>query len=297
MIDLIKQTIREWQEDKASRLAAALAYYTVFSLPPLLIIALAVAGQFYDRAAAQEQLLGQAEQLVGEAGATAISDILSSASEPGGTAIATIISVVTLLLGASGVFTQLQEAMNTIWEAEPKPKQGIVQTIKDRIFSFTLVLAVGFLLLVSLVLSAALAAASEFLSGPAEETALIGQIINTVVSFAVVVFLFAMIYKVVPDVEVRWRDVWIGAIITALLFTIGKWAIGFYLGRAAPGSAYGAAGSLIVLLLWVYYSAQILFLGAEFTQVYAHQRGSRIGNLEEPTAVATESAAGAKTTI
>lgn len=281
MIDLIKQTIKEWQEDKASRLAAALAYYTVFSLPPLLIIALAVAGQFYDRADAQEQLIAQMNQLVGDTGAEAITDILNSASQPASTAIATIVSVVTLLFGASGVFTQLQDAMNTIWEVEPKPKQGIIQTIKDRLFSFTLVLGAGFLLLVSLILSAALAAASQFLSGAAGNSALIGQLINTVVSFAVVVLLFALIFKIIPDVEVRWRDVWVGAVITALLFTIGKWAIGFYLGRAAPGSAYGAAGSLIVVLLWVYYSAQILFLGAEFTQVYAHQHGSRVGNLEE----------------
>lgn len=275
-IDLVKETIKEWQEDKASRLAASLSYYTIFSLPPLLIISLAVVGRFYDQQKAQEQILLQASQLVGETGSEAIGQILENASDPTLSSAAAIISVVVLLFGASGVFTQLQEAMDTIWGVEPKPGRGVWGTIKDRFFSFTMVLGVGFLLLVSLILSTILASIGNFIAGLAPEAAVVAQLFNMVVSFVIITLLFALIYKVIPDVKVGWQDVWLGAAVTALLFTLGKWVIGFYLGQSAPSSAYGAAGSLIVLLLWVYYSAQILFFGAEFTQVYANRYGDRI---------------------
>ena len=276
-IELVKETFREWSEDKASRLAAALAYYTIFSIPPLLLIAIAIAGQVFGTETAQAELSNQIEQLVGSTAADAIEQMLENASRPGGGLIATIVGIATLLFGASGVFGQLQEAMNTIWEVAPRPDRGIMGTIKDRFLSFTMVLGIGFLLLVSLVLSAALALLGNFLEGLVPGgTVIVMRIVNLAISLGIMTLLFALIFKVIPDVEIEWRDVWVGALVTAVLFTLGKEAIGWYMGRFAPGSTYGAAGSLVVLLLWVYYSAQILFLGAEFTQVYARRYGSRI---------------------
>lgn len=268
------QTFKEWSEDKASRLAASLAYYTVFSIPPLLIIILAITGQVFDDA--QARITAEINSFIGDTGGEAITAILENASEPGETWLATIISVVTLFIGASGVFGQLQDALNTVWEVQADPNRGFLATIKDRFFSFTMVLGVGFLLLVSLIISASLAALNEFVTGFVPGAVILANILNFVISFAVITLLFALIYKVVPDVQITWDDVWIGAVVTALLFTLGKWGIGLYLGRSAPGSTYGAAGSLIVILLWVYYSAQILFLGAEFTQVYANRYGHRL---------------------
>ncbi len=273
---LITQSFSEWSEDNASRLAAALAYYTIFSIPPLLIIVIAIAAQIFDRTAVQQQIINQIAGLVGSTGAEAIEVILDNASESDEGSVAAILSVVTLILGASGVFGQLHGALNTIWEVKPKPGRGILGTIKDRFFSFTMVLGVGFLLMVSLMVSTVLAAFNEFVTNALPSLLILAQLINFVVSFGIITILFALIFKVVPDVRVAWRDVWVGALVTAFLFTVGKWAIGLYLGNSAPGSTYGAAGSLIVLLLWVYYSAQILFLGAEFTQVYANKYGSRI---------------------
>lgn len=276
IIPLIKETFAEWSEDKAARLAASLAYYTVFSIPPLLIITLAIAGQVFDAEQAQDRLVGQIIGLVGADGARAIEDMIENADKPGESIPATIISVVILLFGASGVFGQLQEALNTIWEVAPKPGRGILGTITDRFFSFTMVLGIAFLLLVSLIVSAGLAALDEFVVGLLPGMELVMQIVSLLISFGVTAVLFALIFKIVPDVEVAWRDVWIGAPVTAALFEIGKFAIGYYLGNSAPASTFGAAGSLVVILLWVYYSAQILFLGAEFTQVYANKYGSRI---------------------
>ena len=277
IIELVKETFREWSEDKASRLAAALAYYTIFSIPPLLLIAIAIAGQVFGTEAAQAELSNQIGQLVGQAAADAVEQILENASQPGGGLIATIVGVAALLFGASGVFGQLQEAMNTIWEVAPRPDRGIMGTIKDRFLSFTMVLGIGFLLLVSLVLSAALALLGNFLEGLVPGGAVIVmRIVNLAISLGITTLLFALIFKIIPDVEIDWSDVWVGALVTAVLFTIGKEAIGWYMGRFAPGSTFGAAGSLVVLLLWVYYSGQILFLGAEFTQVYASRHGARI---------------------
>ncbi len=271
---LVTETFKEWSEDKASRLAAALSYYTVFSLPPLLIILLAIAGRVFEDAEAR--VTAQITGLVGETGGEAITSILENASQPEDSLVATIIGVVTLLFGASGVFGQLQEAMNKIWEVPPNPKGGIVETIKDRFFSFTMVFGVGFLLLVSLVVSAGLASIDEAINNLLPSLVILAQIINIVVSLIVITAMFALIFKVIPDVAVSWRDVWIGAFVTAVLFTLGKWGISFYLSKSAPASSYGAAGSLIVILLWIYYSTQILFLGAEFTQVYANRFGSKI---------------------
>ncbi len=273
---LFVQAFKEWREDHASRLAAGLSYYTAFSLPPILVIVLAVVGRFYDRQAVEERILAQVGELMGESGSDLIRLILENAQEPTTGSIAAIVSLVLLALGASGVFVQLQDAMDTIWEVAPRPNAGLLETIKTRFLSFTMVLTVGFLLLVSLVLSAALSAVSDLLSGFAAEAIVLARVLSFLVSFVGVTFLFALIFKVIPDARVRWRDVWIGALVTAVLFNIGKWAIGLYLGQSAPASAYGAAGSLIVFLLWVYYSAQILFFGAEFTQVYANRFGARI---------------------
>lgn len=272
---LATQTVKEWSEDKAARLAASLSYYTVFSIPPLLILFLVVAGQLYDQTAVRTQLIDQISGLVGPTGAEAIGMILDNASSPEGTIIATLVSFATLLFGASGVFGQLQDALNTIWNVEIV-ESGLLLTIQKRFFSFTMVLGVAFLLMVSLVVSSWLAALNTFVSDVIPTLVILAQIVNFMVSLVVISVLFALIFKVVPDIKIAWGDVWIGAIVTALLFTIGKWGIGLYLGNSAPSSTYGAAGSLIVILLWVYYSAQILFFGAEFTQVYANKFGSGV---------------------
>lgn len=275
-IKLIQETIAEWNEDKASRLAAALAYYTIFSLAPLLIIAIAIAGSVFGETAAQNQIVGQIQGLVGHEAAQVIQTMILNASRPGAGTIASIVGVITLLFGASGLFGQLQDALNTIWEVTPRPDRGVVGVIRDRFWSFTMVLGTGFLLLVSLILSAVLTGVATYLQSLVPEFVQVWQIVNLIVSFAVVTFLFALIYKVIPDAKIAWNDVWIGAIVTSLLFSIGRYVIGLYLGSSAIGSAYGAAGSLVILLVWVYYSAQILLLGAEFTQVYARRFGSRI---------------------
>jgi membrane protein len=273
---LVTETFKEWRDDSASRLAAALSYYTVFSLPPLLVISLAIAGQFYDRQAAQSRLLDQAGQLLGQTGGRAIADILENASDPTLGSLAAIISLFLLFFGATGVFNELQASLNQIWEVEAKPSRGIWGVVQDRLFSFTLVLAVGFLLLVSLVLTTVLAGISEYVFTVVPAGLTVVRVVNFVVSLLVFTVLFALIFKIIPDVKIQWRDVWLGALVTAVLFSIGKWAIGVYLGQSAPASAYGAAGSIIVLLLWIYYSAQILFFGAEFTQVYANRFGGHI---------------------
>ncbi len=288
---LLKETVSEWSEDRVPRLGAALAYYTGFSLAPLLLIMISIAGLVFGREAVQGQIVEQLRGLVGNEGAEAIQGMMQSAARPRTGAFAAAISVATLLFGASGVFGALQDSLNTIWEVTPKPGRGVLGLIKDRFISFTMVLGMGFLLLVALFVSAALVALGTFLGGilPAPEFVL--QAINLVVSFAVITLLFAMIYKVLPDVEIRWGDVWIGAAFTALLFILGKFALGLYLGKSSMSSAYGAAGSLIVVLLWVYYSAQILFFGAEFTQVYANRFGSRVVPDEDAVPITEEARA------
>lgn len=286
--DLLRQTFSDWSEDKASRLAAALAYYTIFSIAPLIIIVIAVAGLIFGREAVQGQIEGQIQGLVGDEGAGLIQEMVKGTSSESGSIIATIIGVVTLLFGATGVFGQLQDALNTIWEVAPKPDRGIWGIVKDRFISFTMILGVGFLLMVSLVLSAALAAVNQFMSGTLDNVAYLSQVINFIISFGVITLLFAMMYKILPDVEIAWNDVWIGAAVTALLFTIGKFLIGLYLGQSAVSSSYGAAGALVVILVWIYYSAQILFFGAEFTQVYAKRFGSQIKPADDAIPVTEE---------
>jgi membrane protein len=272
--DLLKDTMREWQEDKASRLAAALAYYTIFSMAPLIIIVLGIVGYLFGRDIVGSYLVEQGRGLVGVEGAQIFQAIIANASQPTSSVIATLIGIATLLFGALGVFGQLQDALNTVWGVGPKPGRGIWGFIETRVLSFTMVLGIGFLLLVSLLLSSLLAALSGFLSNwLLSFSVVVLEALNLVVSFGVITLLFAMIYKILPDVEIGWSDVWLGAAVTALLFTIGKFALGFYLGRQTFGSTYGAAGSILIILLWVYYSAQILLFGAEFTQVYAKKYG------------------------
>lgn len=276
IVELLKETFQEWQKDEASRLAASLAYYTVFSLAPLLIIAIAVAGSFFGEEAARGEIVGQIQGLVGLEGAKAIEAAIDNSNQPEVSSIASTISVVVLFFGASGVFAELQEALNIIWGVKAKPGRGVASFIRKRILSFSAVLGIGFLLLVSLVVSAVLSALGNFMIYSIPGIDLFWQSLNFVISFVVITFLFALMYKFLPDVKITWRDVLTGATITALLFTIGKFVLGLYLGKGSFGSTYGAAGSLVIILAWVYYSAQILFFGAEFTQVYAKKYGSQI---------------------
>jgi membrane protein len=274
---LLKETFQEWSEDNASRLAASLAYYTVFSLAPLLIIVIAIAGAFFGEEAARGQLEAQLQGLVGPDGASLIQTTIDNANQPGSGsgAIASLISLGVLIFGASGVFAELQDSLNAIWDVKPKPENAVSGFVRKRLLSFAMVLTIGFLLLVSLVISAGLAAVTNLMSSllPFD---FLWQILNFVISFGVITVLFALIYRYLPDVRISWNDVLTGAVITSLLFTIGKSLIGLYLGNSSFSSTYGAAGSLVVILAWVYYSAQILFLGAEFTQVYARRYGTKI---------------------
>jgi len=273
---LLKTTFADWQEDKVPRLGAALAYYTMFSLAPLIVIAIAVAGLIFGEQAVQGRFQEQLSGVLGNEAAQGVQALVASAQKPELGSIAAIIGVVVLLFGASGVFGELQDALNTIWEVKPKPGRGVWGIIRDRFLSFSMVMGVCFLLLVSLVISTGVAAVQQAVGNNMELSEPAAHALNFVITFGIITLLFAMIFKILPDVEIGWRDVWLGAVVTALLFTIGKLLIGLYLGHAAVSSSYGAAGSVVVVLIWTYYSAQILYLGAEFTQVYARTYGSRI---------------------
>jgi membrane protein len=276
---LFRDAYYEWSDDNAPRLGAALAYYTVFSVAPLLVLSIAVVGMVFGQEAARGQVMAQIRDLVGDPVASAVQGLIARSSDTSSGILATLVSVGTLLLGASWVFSELQSSMNVIWDAPPPRSSGVSGLVKDRLFSFAMVLAVGFLLLVSLILSTVLSAISTYfqylLPGATSAWAIYGLDLGA--SLAIFSLLFALMFKVLPDVNNTWRDVWLGAVVTAVLFAVGKVLLGLYLGRASVTSTYGAAGSLIVLLLWVYYSAQILFFGAEFTQVYARRYGSQVG--------------------
>jgi membrane protein len=276
IFSLLKEAFQEWNDDDALDLGAALAYYTIFSIAPLLVVVIAIAGFAFGREAVQGQLVGQIEGLVGRQGAEAIQTMVANAGHHGSGVLATVIAVVTILFGATGVFGQLQKTLNKIWDVQPKPGLGVKGLLKARALAFGMIVGVGFLLLVSLVVSAALTAVGTYFSGRFPGGAVLLRILSEVVSFAVITLLFAMLYRVLPDVEISWQDVWAGSAFTAVLFTLGKYLIGLYLGHSSVASVYGAAGSLVVVLLWIYYSSQILFFGAEFTQVYARRYGSRI---------------------
>jgi membrane protein len=273
---LFRQTGSDWVEDKAPRLGAALAYYSMFSIAPLVVIVLTISGLAFGEQTVSDAMDSQLRDLLGESGAEVVEDMVKAARKPSRGIIATMIGLVALLFGASGVFGQLQDALNTIWEVKPKPGRGLWGLLKDRFISFAMVLGTGFLLLVSLMLSAALAVIDKWAAGVLPGPPWIAAAGGIIVSFLVTASLFAMIFKIVPDAEIAWKDVWAGAFVTAFLFALGKYALGLYLGRSDAASAYGAAGSLMLVLVWTYYSAQILFLGAEFTQAYAHLYGSKV---------------------
>ena len=272
---LLKQTFSEWLEDKAPQLGAALSYYTVFSLAPLVLLLLAIVGFLFhnDPAGAWRKMTEQMSYFLDKSAIDVVANIAQKASQPNKGLLATIIGVLLALFGASGVFGQLQNALNTIWGVKAKPGTGIAGFIRSRFLSFAMVAGVCFLLLVSLVFESLLKGFSHYIQAIFPGGIVIALVVYSIFDLAVVVLLFALIFKFLPDVKIQWRDVWIGAIMTAIFFAIGKWALGLYLGSGAAASAYGAASSLITLLLWIYYSSQILLFGAEFTQVYAARAG------------------------
>jgi membrane protein len=271
---LMKRTAKEWKSDRVPQIGAALAYYTTVSMAPLLLVAVGVASLWFDRKAATEGILAQLTSLLGPSGAEAAAMVLGSATEGHHGLIPTIIGVVALVAGSTTVFVQMQDALNTIWDAEPPKRAGWLSMVRIRFISFAMVLATGFLLLVSLVLSAVLSAIGAGIGDAFALSGVLLRVLDISASIAVVTALFALLYKVLPDVKIAWGDVWIGALVTSVLFNVGKLAIGVYLGNSSVGSAYGAAGSLVVMLVWIYYSAQIVLFGAEFTQVYAKSHGS-----------------------
>jgi len=275
---LLRQTFQEWLQDKVPQLGAALAYYTVFSLAPLILILLAIVGVVFrdDPAGAWDKLTQQMSYFLDPSAVQVVQEIAQKASQPGKSTLATLIGIALALFGASGVFGQLQDALNTIWGVKAKPGRGIWGFLRARFLSFAMVAGICFLLLVSMALQAMLKIFSEYVQSVLPGGLAVALTVYLIFDFGIVVLLFAMIFKFLPDVKIQWRDVWIGAIVTALLFGLGKWLLGLYLGSGAAGSAYGAASSLITLLLWVYYSSQILLLGAEFTQVYAARVGREL---------------------
>jgi membrane protein len=274
---LLKNSGIEWWNDNVFRLGAALAFYTIFSLAPVLLIAVGIASVFLSRENAVHQIVNQVQQLAGQEGADAVGQILRSASGIGKGAWAITIGLVTLFLGASAVFAELQSALNQVWDVKAEPRRGLIlDYLFDRLRSFSIALVIGFLLLVSLVVSAALSGLQNYMTASMPAVPWLWQGANILVSFLLIWLLFAAIYKYLPDAVIEWRDVWIGAAVSSLLFTSGKYLIGLYLGRTATASAFGAAGSYAVLLTWIYYSYLISFFGAEFTQVYARRHGRQI---------------------
>src|SRR5438094_3725825 len=275
LFSLLKQTFQEWLQDKAPQLGAALAYYTVFSLAPLILVLLAVVGIIFqhDPAGAWNKITQQMSYFLDHSAVQVVQNIAQKASKPGKGLVATIIGVALALFGASGGFGQLQNALNTILDVKAKPGTGIAGFLRSRFLSFAMVAGVCFLLLVSLVLESVLKSFSHYIQAMLPGGIVVAVVVYSIFDLAVVVLFFALIFKFLPDVKIQWRDVWIGAVMTAIFFAIGKWALGLYLGSGTAASVYGAASSLITLLLWIYYSSQILLFGAEFTQVYAARAG------------------------
>ena len=273
---LITQVAQSWVDDYASSMGAALAYYTLFSLAPMLLIAISVAGLVFGQTAARGEIAAQLQSFMGDQGAAAVQSLLVSVHKPAEGTLATLLGLALLFIGATSVFGELQNALNRIWRVPAQGStRGWIALVRARLLSFGMILAIGFLLMVSLVVSAGLTATERWLEPVFGGWFLVAAVANAVGGFALVAAMFALIYKLMPNARVEWKDVWIGAIFTALLFTVGKSLIGLYVGRSGVTSAYGAAGSLVVILLWVYYSAQIFLLGAEFTWGYANTFGSR----------------------
>jgi membrane protein len=271
---LLREAVEAWSDDHAPSMGAALAYYTVFSVAPMLVIAIAVAGLVFGAEAARGEIVEQLSGLMGEQGARAVEALVQSAAKPHEGLIATGVALGVLLVGATSVFVELQSALDRIWHAPEKTREGLFSMLRSRLLSFGMILGLGFLLTVSLVLSAVVSALGKLWGPYLGAWLMLAEALNVLFGLGLVTVMFAMIYKLMPNVPVRWRDVWTGAVVTALMFTVGKVAIGLYIGRSGVTSSFGAAGSLVVLLLWVYYSAQIFLLGAEFTRVYARWRAA-----------------------
>jgi membrane protein len=273
---LVTKTVSSWAGDFAPSMGAALAFYTVFSIAPLLLIVTAVAGYFFGVSAARGEIVSQLTGLMGKAGAQTVEGLIASANDPSQRSLAAAIGIVVFLVGATSVFNELQDSLNRIWKAPRSPRTaGVFTLVRTRLLSFGMILAIAFLLMVSLLVSAALSALGKWWEPLFAGWQSVAQVLSFVLSFALITVLFALIFKIMPQTGVRWRDVWIGAAITSMLFTIGKQLVGIYLGRSSVVSAFGAVGSLAVVLLWVYYSAQIFLLGAEFTWVYSSSRAAR----------------------
>jgi membrane protein len=277
---ITKKTFTSWNKADPFRQGAIISYYAIFSIPALLVIIISAAGFFFGKEAVSGQISNQITAAMGEETASQLEEIVAHASESKNTVLASIIGVITLIVGATGVFVQLQKSLDLIWEVEVKTKKAWLKSLKDRLFSFGLILSIGFLLLVSLMISAGLSAFSEWIKASLPDFMMVVfWIISFVINFAVITALFALMFRILPDAKILWKDVWLGAMITAILFIIGKFALGLYFGKANPGSAYGAAGSIILLMLWVNYSSMIVFLGAEYTKQVALHFGREI----EPT--------------
>lgn len=274
---LLKAAFDGWWADRAMSLGASIAFFTVFSLAPMLLAAIAVAGLVFGREAAQGAIVAELAGLVGETGAKAIEAMIASASNIGSGVIGTMVGIITFVLVSTGAFVELQDDLNLIWKVKPRESSGVTVFLRTRILSLALVVGIGFLLLVSLILDAGLTALGSYLEAGFSGASVILQILNSAAAFAVAVLLFAMTFKILPDVDLTWRDVGTGAVITGVLFTVGKFLIGLYLGMSTIASSFGAAASIITILLWVYYSSLILLYGAEFTKVYAESHGSRAG--------------------
>ena len=270
---LAKDSVIGWMDHNASRTGAALAFYTVFSLAPILLLSIAIAGVFFGDKAASGQIFEQIRGLIGPSGAATVQAIVQNASESGAGALSTVFSILTVIIGATTALVELKAGLDKIWDVPSERRQGFWYFIRTRLLSVGVILALGFLLLVSLVISAGLAALEKFSHGQQVFNMLLNGL-NMALAFVLVAALFGTIYKVLPSVRIAWRDVTIGAVVTAALFSLGKYVIGVYLGNSGLGSTYGAAGSIILLLVWVYYSAQIFLFGAEFTRSYAHRFGS-----------------------
>ena len=302
---LLKDASCAWLEDNAPRLGAALAFYAVFSLAPVLIIATAIVGIVFGREAAEGEISRQIQSWMGLGGSAAILAVIQSANRPALGTIAGVIGMGTLLLGASGAFVELQDALNRIWKVKPRSESIFFGMVRKRFLSFGLVLSTGSLLVMSLAMSTALAAAGKFVGYLLPAPVILFEFVNTLLSLCVITLMMAMIFKVLPDTDIAWRDVWVGAAVTSLLFTVGKMLIGLYLGKSTMASAYGAAASFVVILVWIYYSAQILLWGAEFTYIYATKYGSKngrsskvqVGSIVEAIASAQRKGAGVSQSV
>lgn len=277
IFNILKATVQGFSDDRAMKLSASLSYYTVFSLAPLLLLLISLTGLFFGREAIQGQVFGQINGLLGNEVAAQVQEIIKNMELSGKTTTAIVIGAITLVIGATTVFSDIQDSINMIWKVKAKPKRGWLKLIKDRLLSSSLIVGLGFLLIVSLIVNGAVLALNQMLTNYfPDATVILLQITNVIISFVVITTLFGVIFKVLPDAKIAWKDVRMGAFFTACLFMLGRYLIGIYIEATSTGSAYGAAGSLIIILVWVYYTAAILYLGAEFTRVYAEYIGARI---------------------